>query len=384
MLNPRSYLEDAILYGYRDLWNNGMPWALINKAIKNDDFDYEVSDDCKAAWVAQTGRSWDSADDPAAKSMKCPACHTAVEIPWTTCGLTENFKGDQRPGLIGNGYGDGNLLFKCPSCAVVIDKQLLSVSKFCKDTEALLAKSRPMPGTILEPKTGLPEAIPKYLSLRQGFPRTFPNRMLQQVLRIQVVELILPGVTPHPTMETVRAMIEKVLRDHMALAKIQGLPPFRRIRLDQVARISVRKMMGRYWENFSLFALDLGGAVMRQGIFVEKMVKIDWLHSPSAKNTMTRLLTKYSRFVDIMATSPGKTAVPTLDVDLAWHTHQLSPSAYYVFTVSKTGKFIDHDDKIEEDKLSTSFEWTSKTYQERYGEVYSECTCWYCECKRSR
>lgn len=51
--------------------------------------------------------------------------------------------------------------------------------------------------------------------------------------------------------------------------------------------------------------------------------------------------------------------------------------------VSKTARFIDHDDKIEEDKLSTAFEWTSKTYQELYGEVYSECICWYCEAVRT-
>lgn len=49
----------------------------------------------------------------------------------------------------------------------------------------------------------------------------------------------------------------------------------------------------------------------------------------------------------------------------------------------KTRRLIDHDDKIDEDKLSTAFEWTSKEYQEIYGEVYSECTCWYCESIRA-
>jgi hypothetical protein len=98
---------------------------------------------------------------------------------------------------------------------------------------------------------------------------------------------------------------------------------------------------------------------------------------------MRRLIVKYQRFVQIMASDKDKVVVPTLDVDLAWHTHQLSPRAYLAFTFAKTQKFIDHDDKINEDKLAASFEWTSKTYQEYFGEVYSECTCWYCESVRA-
>lgn len=98
---------------------------------------------------------------------------------------------------------------------------------------------------------------------------------------------------------------------------------------------------------------------------------------------MTRLITKYKRFAKIMATYPNEVAVPTLDVDLAWHTQQLSPSAYTHWIYAKTRLLIDHDDKIDEDKLSTAFEWTSKMYQELFGEVYSECTCWYCESVRA-
>jgi hypothetical protein len=287
--------------------------------------------------------------------------------------------------LVGNGYGDGKLLFTCTTCLVVIDKELLSVWKFCKDTEALLGKSRPMPGTILDPKTGTPDLVPNTYVAGRMFPLTFPNRMLQHVLRIQVIDLIKPGVQPKPTMETIRDMIEKVLADNSIIRAIDGSTgpsaSLRRYPLSPTARICVRKMMARYWENFSPFALDLCGAIMRQGIFVEKMVKIDWLHSPSARQTMVRLLAKYRRFFDIMSAHPTKVAVPTLDVDLAWHTHQLSPIAYYAYSLSRAGKFIDHDDKMDEDKLSTAFEWTSKTYQAKYGEVYSECTCWYCEGK---
>lgn len=380
MLNPRSFLEDCILQGVQWFWSTGMPWELVNSAIDTE-FNYDVSDDCKATWVAATGRSWESADDPMVKWMNCPACRAPVTIPWTTCGLEENHQGGQGPGLVGNGFGDGNLLFKCPSCVVCIDKELLSVSKFRKDTEALLARRRPMPGTILEPRNGVPEpATSWHPTVKLKFPRTFPNRMIQQVLRIQIMELIQPGITPHPTMATVRDMIEKVVTSSTAVRYVDGVGGTGHT-LRPAARIAVRRMMSRYWENFSPFALDLCGAVLRQGIFAEKMVKIDWLHSPAASKTMSRLIVKYGRFFNIMASNPTKTAVPTLDVDLAWHTHQLSPRAYYAYSMNSASKFIDHDDKIEEVKLSDCFEWTSKKYQDMYGEVYSECTCWYCESK---
>ena len=152
-------------------------------------------------------------------------------------------------------------------------------------------------------------------------------------------------------------------------------------RLVRGEKIGVRRMMSRYWENSSPFALDLVGAVLRQGSFIEKMHNIDWLHSPALPHTMNRLITKYTRFVGIMRDKTNM-AVPTLDVDLAWHTHQLSPYQYFNYTVEITKQFIDHDDKVAETALNDAFAWTSKTYQKLYGEPYSECTCWYCEAIR--
>ena len=149
-------------------------------------------------------------------------------------------------------------------------------------------------------------------------------------------------------------------------------------RLTRTENIGFRRMMSRYWTNSSPFALDLVGAVIRQASFVEKMHNIDWLHSPALPSTMRRLIVKYERFVGIMASHDCDMAVPTLDVDLAWHTHQLSPYNYMMYTVTTTKQFVDHDDKVAETTLNDSFEWTSKRYQKLYGEPYSECTCWYC------
>jgi hypothetical protein len=382
MLNPRAFLEDCLRFGLRGLWLAGMPWRHINAAIDTD-FNYNVSDDGKTSWTAKTDRQWENQDDEMVKKMKCPYCSTALSIPWTTCGLDETYKGDKPPGLIGSGYGDGKLDYQCSGCSKTINKELLSVVKFVTDSKALFFKTYPMPGTILDLSSGMPELPPISELQRQILPRTFPNRMITKKLRSQVLGLVTPSSPPGTSMERVKQLIERVLDDDDTVRAIDGFDTiadkFKRYALGPSSKMVVRKMMSRYWENFSPFALDLCGAVMRQGIFVEKMYRIDWLHSPSASPTMQRLLGKYHRFFSLMAANTKKVCVPTLDIDLAWHTHQLSPAAYYKFSKAKTLKFIDHDDKIDEEKLSTSFEWTSKAYQEAYGEVYSECTCWYCE-----
>ena len=213
----------------------------------------------------------------------------------------------------------------------------------------------------------------------------FPNRLIDgpskpsKALYSKLEALTVPLNYPNKAITDIRAEIEHSLKDK---SHIRLVNHSRSHVLKRAERIAVRRMMSRYWDNSSIFALDLVGAVIRQCSFIEKMHTIDWIHSPAANSTMARLIQKYTRYIDIIATHPNQTAVPTLDVDLAWHTHQLSPPYYYNYTVAKTARFIDHDDKIEETALSTAFEWTSKTYQKTYDELYSECTCWYCEAIR--
>lgn len=412
MLNPRDYLEDCIRTGRQELWAAGMPWDLVNRAI-DASFAYRVPNNCPAIWKAATGREWSNDQDSPKKGLNCPTCANPCSIPWTTCSFPENSNG-QAPDLVGNGYGDGDFRFRCTKCNTLINRELLEVTKFIDDVKALLTKDRPMPGTILASRTGLPEGSPaispgEFLDI----PMSFPNRLIQKHLKSELKELMQPGQQLRPvTMETVRTMIEDAIEDKEVIKKVEGLRVVSsKHQLLRDSRIATRKMMSRYWGNPTPFALELGGAVLRQGIFTEKMYQvskhsglpfsvskltkwqIDWIHSPAARNTMKRLIVKYERFIQIMIDHPGQVAVPTLDVDLAWHTHQLSPRTYLDFTLARAGqkkfdvqtrdrKLIDHDDKINEDKLSSAFEWTSKTYQEMFGEVYSECTCWYCEAVR--
>jgi hypothetical protein len=279
--------------------------------------------------------------------------------------------------MTGTGYGDRDLSYICHKCGGEINQDLLRVAKFKKDSENLILRDWPLGGTILSTTTGGPDG-PIASEAFTHF-NTFPNRLISMALRSKVLELTNPNYYRKPTMLDVRDLIENSIKDKSIVKKVNSKSTFESCALRRQERLAVRKMMSRYWENSSVFALELGGAVIRQSVFVDKMYSLDWLHSPAAKETMKRLLLKYQRFIQIMATYPLHVAVPTLDVDLGWHTHQLSPRSYYDYTVEKCKKFIDHDDKMDEDQLNTSFEWTSKTYQKLFQGVYSECTCWYCE-----
>ncbi|KAL6449614.1 GRDP1 Glycine-rich domain-containing protein 1 [Candida maltosa Xu316] len=130
---------------------------------------------------------------------------------------------------------------------------------------------------------------------------------------------------------------------------------------------------------------DLVGCVLRQERFVEKMNKIDWLHSPLIFKSMSESAIRYLRFFEMLTDINLKQIlVPTLDIDLLWHTHQLTMYGYFRDCRSSAiHSVIDHDDKIDEGRLDDGFTFTSKRYKLLYKEDYSICYCLYCTSKRT-
>ncbi|GAD93402.1 conserved hypothetical protein [Paecilomyces variotii No. 5] len=375
MLNPRAFLEDCIRNAKMSFWATGLPWDVINNCIDNNNFNYEPGDTAKKDFEEKTGLSWNNLDDPPNLSLPCPSCQVPVSVPWTAGRM-----GSDLSTLFDDcyGYADRGFQVTCPGCGLSINHEKLRVAKFNKDLHALIEEQRPVPGTFFNTDGVTIAVIP--LQLHGQF---FPNRLLTE-LAYDLFQLTDPKLSPSTTMATIRDFFEEKLKDHDFVKKAKNS---QRWRLTRNERIAVRRMMSRYWDNSSPFALDLVGAVIRQGTFVQKMDDIDWLHSPALVATMDRLIEKYRVFFTIMVDNPNHMAVPTLDVDLAWHTHQLDPSRYYTYSVVKTmplKTFIDHDDKVAEDKLSDAFAWTSKVYKKiTNGGLYSECTCWYCEAIRA-
>ncbi|KAF3902147.1 hypothetical protein ABW21_db0205389 [Orbilia brochopaga] len=120
-------------------------------------------------------------------------------------------------------------------------------------------------------------------------------------------------------------------------------------------------------------------AVQRQSLFVDKMEKQLWIRSPGLKGTLERAITRYRRFLQLFKLYPGKILVPTLDIDLVWHTHQLSPFLYQAGAMKYAGRIIDHNDKLGKPTLDDGFTRTKELYRIRFAQEYNVCTCWDCE-----
>lgn len=143
----------------------------------------------------------------------------------------------------------------------------------------------------------------------------FPHRVIETQAPFKPVNL--RSQINHMSIEKLKSKFEALMRSQKDVEVVnsqQKHPSF----IAKGSRIAVRKVLSHYWDNSSIFGIDLVGAVLRQGTFVQKMVKFDWLHSPNLMATVQRLIVKYHRFVRISAENPGRTVVPTLDVDLAW------------------------------------------------------------------
>jgi len=122
-----------------------------------------------------------------------------------------------------------------------------------------------------------------------------------------------------------------------------------------------------------VFSTDLVAACIRQRVYINRVVKeCEALNCPSALSTG---ISRYHKFLFLMATLKKMSKshlllVPTLDIDLAWHTHQLFPQPYREWCIQNIGKPINHDDTMKPADgrrwiRSTSLAWL-KTYNEPY------------------
>ncbi|KAK0391491.1 hypothetical protein NLU13_0992 [Sarocladium strictum] len=166
-------------------------------------------------------------------------------------------------------------------------------------------------------------------------------------------------------------------RFSLAEAKHVGSVP---LPLDSVTK----RNLARYCQIFPRvdvpLALELKAAVSRQASFVDKMNAHLWIRSPAVEGTLRRAIERYAKFLAILARGKKFTIVPTLDVDLAWHTHQcFSGFGYAAAVKARVGRFINHDDTIAKETLGDGFDETRKLWRMYYGKEYRVCGCWDCE-----
>jgi len=142
----------------------------------------------------------------------------------------------------------------------------------------------------------------------------------------------------------------------------------------------LNRIMSAYSDGNKVFSVNLAGAVLRQGSFIQKMDDLGWTvpsyyDSKDGRVALQHSVTRYHAFLDLMTSSPMTFFVPTLDIDLAWHTHQLRAKQYRQDCSTYVGRYVDHDDKVEENYLSTAFDATCRAWKARFKIAYMRCGC---------
>lgn len=320
MLNPRLYLEDTMRKGRGDIWTTGLPWDMIAQCLANDQFDYQVPETSKMAWTSTTGLSWYNEQDSMQVEVTCPSCRARTRFPWTTCDFqysspqatasgsrqaptSSDTQLQERLNIIGHGLADGKPLQNCQSCHDEIDADYLCFYKFIQDGHSLTRQHHTMPGTLLDPSSGKPE--PEYADhiSKSNAPLTAPNRLTRRVLYAKANDMLwrYRDGEAKPTMGLLRAMARREMHEPFTLAAMAGDQAGKRVAdlaedlqkklenkfkdkaeqkkavfkmISDKTAIVVRRMLAHYTDNWSPFSLDLRAAMLRQGLFIDKMYKV--------------------------------------------------------------------------------------------------------------
>lgn len=145
-------------------------------------------------------------------------------------------------------------------------------------------------------------------------------------------------------------------------------------------------------------------AVNRQLVFTTLMHHHGWLDYPSRDDLLTAAIARYERFFTLLAENPDVGVAPTQDIDLAWHTHQLSPRRYAAWCTARVFKpqaetntttnnnkqtkhryarrIVDHCDDLPGEVLAQSADDAARLYEARFGDVYRMCLCRACAAAR--
>ena len=279
----------------------------------------------------------------------------------------------EKPGAGGQGFADSDFKVSC-DCGLEINRHNLGLQALKSDMRALFKDQLPMPGTLLT-TSGCPDVASKETPGKGAYQMTFPNRLIKAGLGRPLARSCSKRGA---TFQDILSVVSTGLDDEKLLTKAMGSKGPHALQLEKIA---LRRMLLKYRETTSRFTSDLVGAVIRQSTFTTKMHNMAWAEHPEGSN-FESAMSRYRNFFTLLERHTDRHVVPTLDIDLVWHTHMTMPASYYAFSVEQTGTLVDHDKLIGEDELGDAFEWTCKTYQNLFGKAYAECICWYCEALR--
>ncbi|KAJ2912588.1 hypothetical protein MD484_g7833, partial [Candolleomyces efflorescens] len=334
MLNPRWYTEDGQrMLACKPLVDLGQTLGKELHRLPSL-LDSPPTEIRMNAFYARVGLPFDpiqSSSVSDTKTISCPRCRAKVVVPY--------MKSD------GTGYLQTRFRVSCTtdSCPA-ITKETLCARKLAENlSRSGSAPNSNLPGTFFTESKAADQKAGKQL-ISDITDRYDVGTTIDEV----------PGCNEELCLRILSGA-------HFSLAEIRG-------------QFKKNKLIGRIMSAHStpmIYSVDLGGAVLRQGSFVAKMTHLGWtkpgfFDAPKDEIVLQHAIARYHAFLDLMASSPASFFVPTLDIDLVWHTHQLMNAKYEADCKQYIGRFVDHLE-------STNIRMTVE--QARFGTPYTHCGC---------
>ncbi|KAG9317935.1 hypothetical protein JVU11DRAFT_2168 [Chiua virens] len=317
-------------------WGSGV-WHQINigKAVK-----HKPSNQRMEAWHKQTGMYFNpfeamASTDNAVKQLECPRCRTTLYVP---------FMNDS-----GTGFAEANFSFTCPlpGCRLQVTHDNLAVAKFVRDlSEGDGTREHLVSGSLFNPlgkrDAGHAKVIKDQLMHSPYFAGLRPSALDERLDRLDRV---------------------KELKEKIGYS-LDGLKEAISTSLRNCPAAWVTRILSAY-SSGSPFSVDLVDAVLRQCQFTMQLEQLGWL-KPGAfrkREVLDHSIMRYHAFLDLMAVHPSSMFVPTLDIDLIWHTHQLMANRYSIDCEMYVGRNVDHEMSVIDSRLSSAFDGTCRAWK---------------------
>ncbi|KAK7202397.1 hypothetical protein BZA70DRAFT_102602 [Myxozyma melibiosi] len=356
MLHPRFYWEDCVRCGKQGLFQNtGVPWEAIDAVIKvtgdpKKPYIYEPSEESIRTFELLTRTAFKNDDEKhLEKPIMCPSCRKPdVSVPFYAA--------------FHHGFAEDDFTAYCPACGSLIDRINVGAMLFLDDFERCQTDGFPMRGTLLDYLGGTALAPPDFVNgfLANSFTadRLKPQGLVSGMLDIK---------------STIRDDAQKMRKQS------RKKQPYV---IDKSSLIAIRKTLFHYFYNTSQFDLELEEALANQSGFVDMMEAYGYVSSPYRPIVVNRSVERLLRFFCLLQQEKDKPLAPPNDVDLAWHTLQLSPAKYMAVCFVLVGTHIDHDDsggKVmnQDAEVRGNKRWKKQFPNDDLG--YNECTCVFCE-----
>ncbi|PCH36330.1 hypothetical protein WOLCODRAFT_146214 [Wolfiporia cocos MD-104 SS10] len=356
MLSPEWYAEDCDRLPVMRRLKGMSGWLLPASIVLGDLTTYRPTPERVSSWFAQTNTPYDPLDAAAFmthKELKCPQCEGLIQAPYVN--------------VTGTGYTQQNFVIACPECTLEITRDVLALGKFIEDLVAdhNAGSSR--------------NRVKVYLA---GTLRTETDPLnVQAATRIKATMLQASDLQPSAQLSRNAWKREIQFKLRYSILNIDRATSY--VMKSIGAKRIMRRILSAYIDDRP-FSIDLVNAVVRQGTFIDTMYAFGWTdfdYFTRGKDYLVLdfVVGRYHAYLDLVASSPASLFVPALDIDLAWHAHQLLGDKYPVDCLKLMSRYIDHDSQMEEKQFATAFDVTCRAWQVNEiaeGGDYSALTCY--------